>query len=44
MQREVVFSRYYSALDEYLKLYMNREMTLEETTRKIIAELMNNQP
>ncbi|MEP1307720.1 MAG: hypothetical protein ABJK11_12700 [Balneola sp.] len=44
MQREVVFSRYYSALDKYLKLYMNREMTLEETTRKIIAELMNNQP
>lgn len=39
MQREGVYSRYYSALEKHLKPYMNREMTLEQATRKIINEL-----
>lgn len=39
MQREGVFSRYYSALDKHLSVYMKRKITFEEAIQKIIAEL-----
>ncbi|MDX1627275.1 MAG: hypothetical protein R3345_01175 [Fulvivirga sp.] len=39
MQRKVVFGRYYHLLDKYLKAYMQRNITLEEATRKILTEL-----
>ncbi|MFY0599245.1 MAG: hypothetical protein JXR03_06205 [Cyclobacteriaceae bacterium] len=39
MERNNVFSRYFPALDKHLKSYMNREITLTEATRKIIADL-----
>lgn len=39
MQRRGVFGRYYPLLDKYLKAYMQRNITLEEATSKILTEL-----
>ncbi len=39
MQRTGVFGRYYALLDEHLKAYIKREVTLEEATRKILTAL-----
>lgn len=39
MQRNGVYGRYYALLDKHLKSYMNREITLEEATKKILIGL-----
>lgn len=39
MQRTGVYGRYYSLLDTHLKAYMNRNITLEDATKKILTEL-----
>ena len=39
MERNGVFSRYFPLLEKHLTLYMDREITLVEATKRIIGDL-----